>query len=43
LASEDVLEVVVRRHVFSGGRPFSSVLEGIFGGISTSLSLARPP
>jgi hypothetical protein len=34
LASEDVLEVVVRRHVFSGGRPFSSVLEGIFGGIS---------
>jgi len=34
LASEDVLEVVVRRHVFSGGRPFSSVLAGIFGGIS---------
>ena len=24
----------MRRHVFSGGRPFSSVLEGIFGGIS---------
>jgi hypothetical protein len=34
LASEDVLEVVVRRHVFSGARPFASVLEGIFGGIS---------
>jgi len=34
LASEDVIEVVVRRHVFSSGRPFPSVLEGIFGGIS---------
>jgi hypothetical protein len=34
LAPENVLEVVVRRHVFSSRRPFSSVLEGIFGGIS---------
>jgi uncharacterized protein (DUF302 family) len=34
LASENVREVVVRRHVLSGERPFSSVLDGIFGGIS---------
>ena len=34
LASEDVLEVLVRRHAFDSERPFSSVLEGIFGGIS---------
>jgi hypothetical protein len=34
MASERVLEVMVRRHVFDSERPFSSVLEGIFGGIS---------
>jgi hypothetical protein len=34
MASEQVVEVVVRRHVFDSERPFSSVLEGIFGGIS---------
>lgn len=34
MASEDVLEVLVRRHAFDSERPFSSVLEGIFGGIS---------
>ena len=34
MASEQVLEVVVRRHVFDSERPFSSVLDGVFGGIS---------
>src|SRR3984957_16776171 len=34
VASEQVLAVLVRRHVFDTERPFSSVLEGIFGGIS---------
>ena len=34
MASEQVLEVVVRRHVFDSERPFSPVLDGIFGGIS---------
>jgi hypothetical protein len=34
MASERVLEVLVRRHVFDSEQPFSSVLEGIFGGIS---------
>jgi hypothetical protein len=34
MASERVLEVLVRRHVFDSERPFSSVLEGIFGGIT---------
>ncbi len=34
MASEQVLEVLVRRHVFDSERPFSSVLDGIFGGIS---------
>src|ERR1700683_4076247 len=34
MASEQVLEVLVRRHVFDSDRPFSSVLDGIFGGIS---------
>jgi hypothetical protein len=34
MASEQVLEVLARRHVFDSDRPFSSVLEGIFGGIS---------
>ena len=34
MTSEQVLEVVVQRHVFDSERPFASVLEGIFGGIS---------
>jgi uncharacterized protein (DUF302 family) len=34
MASEQVLEVLVRRHVFDSERPFPAVLEGIFGGIS---------
>jgi hypothetical protein len=34
MASEQVLEVVVRRHVLSSERPFASVLDGIFRGIS---------
>lgn len=34
MASEQVLEVVVRRHVIDTERPFSAVLDGIFGGIS---------
>jgi hypothetical protein len=34
VASEDLIEVAVRRHVLESERPFSSVLEGIFGGIS---------
>jgi hypothetical protein len=34
MASERVLEVLVRRHVFDSEQPFSSVLEGIFGSIT---------
>jgi hypothetical protein len=34
LASEDILEVRVRRHVFDSERPFSDVMDGIYGGIS---------
>jgi uncharacterized protein (DUF302 family) len=34
MASEHVLQVPVRRHVFDTERPFSDVLDGIFGGIS---------
>src|ERR1700689_1342946 len=34
MASKQVLEVLVRRHVFDSDRPFSTVLDGIFGGIS---------
>jgi hypothetical protein len=34
MASEQVLDVVVRRHVFYSERPFQTVLDGIFGGIS---------
>ena len=34
MASERVLEVPVRRHVLGTERPFSAVLDGIFGGIS---------
>ena len=34
MATEQVLEVPIRRHVIESERPFSSVLDGIFGGIS---------
>jgi hypothetical protein len=34
LASEDVLEVQVRRHVFTSKRPFAEIMDGIYGGIS---------
>jgi Domain of unknown function DUF302 len=34
MASEQVLDVVVRRHVFTSERPFPGVLDGIFAGIS---------
>ncbi len=34
MASEQVLGVAVRRHIFTSERPFQVVLDGIFGGIS---------
>lgn len=34
MASEQVLEVLMRSHTFDSERPFDSVLDGIFGGIS---------
>jgi hypothetical protein len=34
LAAEDVLEVQVRRHVFTSARPFAEIMDGIYGGIS---------
>jgi hypothetical protein len=34
MPSEQVMEVLVRRHVFDSDRPFGSVLDGVFGGIS---------
>jgi hypothetical protein len=34
MASENVLEVRVRRHVFISQRPFADVMNGIYGGIS---------
>jgi hypothetical protein len=34
MASERVLDVVVRRHVFDAGRLFAGVRDGIFSGIS---------
>jgi hypothetical protein len=34
LATEDVLEVRVRRHVFISARPFPDVINGLYGGIS---------
>ena len=34
MASEQVLEVPMRRHVFDSERSFAAVLDGIFGGIS---------
>jgi hypothetical protein len=34
MATEQVLDVAVRRHVFSTSKPFSAVMDGIFSGIS---------
>jgi hypothetical protein len=34
MPAEHVLEIAVRRHVFDSERPFSSVMAGIFGGIT---------
>jgi Domain of unknown function DUF302 len=34
MASERVLDVMVRRHMFESERPFQAVLDGIFSGIS---------
>jgi hypothetical protein len=34
MASEQVLDVAVRRHIFTSEWPFQVVLDGIFGGIS---------
>lgn len=34
MAPEQVLEIVVHRHILDSERPFSSVMEGIYGGIS---------
>ena len=34
MASEQVLQVPVRRHVLDTERPFAAVLDGIYGGIS---------
>ena len=34
MASEQVLDIPVRRHVLTSERPFQVVLDGIFGGIS---------
>ena len=34
MATEDVLEVRVRRHVFISARPFPDVINGLYGGIS---------
>ena len=34
MASEQVLDVAVRRHIFTSERPFQVVLDGIFGGVS---------
>ena len=34
MASEQVLDVLIRRHIINSDRPFSSVLDGIFVGIT---------
>ena len=34
MAAEDVLDVQVRRHVFTSERPFVEIMDGIYGGIS---------
>ena len=34
MASEQVLDIAVRRHVLTSERPFQVVLDGIYGGIS---------
>lgn len=37
MASEQVLDVAVRRHIFNSERPFSAVLDGIFGDRGTGI------
>ena len=39
MASEQVLDVAVRRHIFYSERPFPAVLDGIFDGVSQPASL----
>jgi hypothetical protein len=34
MASEQVLEIAIRRYIFTSSQPFPAVLDGIFGGIS---------
>jgi hypothetical protein len=34
MAAEQVLDVVVRRHILTSEQPFQAVLDGIYGGIS---------
>jgi len=34
MATEQVLQVPIRRYTFESERPFVNVLDGIFGGIS---------
>ena len=34
MATEQVLEVSIRRHIIESEWPFANVLDGIFGGIS---------
>jgi uncharacterized protein (DUF302 family) len=34
MASEQVLDILVRRHVLTSERPFQVVLDGVYGGIS---------
>ena len=34
MASEQVLDIPVRRHLLTSERPFQVILDGIFGGIS---------
>ena len=42
MATEQVLEVSIRRHIIESERPFASMLDGIFGGISQpDIGLAR--
>ena len=34
MASEQVLEIAIRRYIFTSSQPFPAVLDGIFDGIS---------
>ena len=40
MATEHVLEVPVSRHFIESEQPFASVLDGIFGGISSGGNMA---